>query len=148
MKFVIHYQFRHNTCFPNYYSISWNDYAYNRRGQYAWHGPLTRYVQLRVAHAPGMPGNFPCHQLQRKPLVSDSGMHHVTCVMHASWCMSESLTSGGRENIPGIPGAWETHNFTYLVRGPWLMCVRSWIPDATNNCLKNLPLANMNLQGK
>ena len=25
----------------------------------ARHGPLTRYVKLRVAHAPGMPGTFP-----------------------------------------------------------------------------------------
>ena len=23
-----------------------------------FHGPLTRYVKLRVAHAPGMPGTF------------------------------------------------------------------------------------------
>ena len=23
------------------------------------HGPLTRYVKLHVAHAPGMPGTFP-----------------------------------------------------------------------------------------
>ena len=32
------------------------------------HGPLTRYVKLRVAHAPGMPGTFPCHRLQREPI--------------------------------------------------------------------------------
>ena len=35
-----------------------------------YHGPLTRYVTLRVAHAPGMPGTFPHHRRQRKPLVS------------------------------------------------------------------------------
>ena len=67
-------------------------------------GPLTRYVKLRVAHAPGRPGNvFPTHRLQRKQLVSDPGMHHGTCVMHVPWCMSGSLTSGGGENVPGIP---------------------------------------------
>ena len=48
---------------------------------------------------------FPRHRLQRKLLVSDPGMHHGTCVMHVPWCMSWSLTRGGRENVPGIPGA-------------------------------------------
>ena len=62
---------------------------------------------------------FPRHQLQRKPLVSDPGMHHGTCVTHVPWSMSGSLTHGGRENGPGIPGACATSNFTYLVRGPW-----------------------------
>ena len=38
-------------------------------------GPLVRYVKLWVAHAPGMPRTFPRYRLQRKPLVSDSGMH-------------------------------------------------------------------------
>ena len=33
--------------------------------------------------------------------------------------MSGSLTRGGGENVPGIPGACATRNFTYLVRGPW-----------------------------
>ena len=32
-------------------------------------------------------------------------MHHGTCVMHVPWCMSGSLTCGGGENVPGIPGA-------------------------------------------
>ena len=44
-------------------------------------------------------------------------MHHGKCVMHVSWCMSGSLTRGGGENVPGIPGACATRNFTYLVRG-------------------------------
>ena len=37
---------------------------------------------------------------------------------HVPWCMSGSLTRGGGENVPGIPGAWATRNFTYLVIGP------------------------------
>ena len=54
----------------------------------------------------GNAGNvFPRHRLQRKPLVSDPGMHHGTCVTHVPWCMSGSLTRGGGENVPGIPGA-------------------------------------------
>ena len=61
---------------------------------------------------------FPRHRLQRKPQVSDSDMHHGTCVTHVPWCISGSLTSGGGENVPGTPGACATCNFTYLVRGP------------------------------
>ena len=53
------------------------------------HEPLTRYVTLQVAHAPGIPGTF-----SPPPGVSDSGMHHSTCVTHAPWCMLGSLTSG------------------------------------------------------
>ena len=75
----------------------------------AYHGPLTRYVKLRVAHAPGMPRTFSTPQHQRKPLVNDPGMHHGTCVMRVPWCMSGSLTRGGEENIPG---ACVTHSFT------------------------------------
>ena len=62
---------------------------------------------------------FPRHRFQRKPLVSDPGMHHGTCVKHVPWCMSGSLTNGGGENVPGIPGACATRNFAYLVRGPF-----------------------------
>ena len=61
---------------------------------------------------------FPCHRLEGKPLVSDPSMHHGTCVTHVPWCMSGSLTRGGGENVPGIPGACTTRDFTYLVRAP------------------------------
>ena len=61
------------------------------------HGPLTRYVKLRVARAPGMPGSFPRHWLQRKPLVSDPGIHHGMCITHVPRCMLGSLTRGGGE---------------------------------------------------
>ena len=63
---------------------------------------------------------FPRHWFQRKLLVSDPGMHHGTCVTHVPWCMSGSLTRGGGENVPGIPGACATSNFAYLARGPWV----------------------------
>ena len=53
------------------------------------HGPLTRYVILWVAHAPGMPGTF-----SPPPRFDDPDMHHDTCVTHVPWCMSGSLTSG------------------------------------------------------
>ena len=63
---------------------------------------------------------FPRHRIKRKPISSDPGMHHGTCVTHVPWRMSGSLTRGGGENVPGIPGACTTRNFTYLAKGPWL----------------------------
>ena len=53
------------------------------------YGPLVEYVNLRVAHAPGMPETF-----SPQPRVSDPDMHHDMCVTHVLWCMSGSLTSG------------------------------------------------------
>ena len=47
--------------------------------------------------------HFPRHRLQRKPLVSDPGMHHGTCVTHMPWCMSGSLTRGVGKTFPGFP---------------------------------------------
>ena len=55
---------------------------------------------------------FSRHRLQRNPLINDPGIHHGT------WCMSGSLTRSGGENVPGIPGAYATRNFTYLARDP------------------------------
>ena len=86
------------------------------RNQHHYHGPFTRYVQLRVAHASWMPGMFSSHRLHRKPLVSDPGMQHDMCVTHVPWCMSGSLTRSGGENVPS---ACATRNFMYLVRGPY-----------------------------
>ena len=58
------------------------------------HGPLARYVKLRVEHAPGMLGTF-----SPPPRVSDSDMRHGTCVMHVPWRMPGSL--------PGVfPRSW------------------------------------------
>ena len=54
--------------------------------QYIVNGPLTRYVQLRVAHAPGISGTF-------SPPLSDPDMYHGTCVTSVAWCMSGSLPS-------------------------------------------------------
>ena len=64
---------------------------------------------------------FPRHRLHKKLLVSDPGMHHGTCVTHVPWCMSGSLTRGGGENVPGIPGACATRSFRYLIWGPLIL---------------------------
>ena len=41
------------------------------------HGPPVKYVKLRAAHAPGMPGTF-----SLPPRVSDPDMHNGTCVTY------------------------------------------------------------------
>ena len=92
---------------------------------------------------------FPRHRLQRIPLGSDTGMHHGTCVRHVPRCMSGSLTGGGGENVPGIPGSCATRNFTYLARGPWLVacsparhhlnqrwCITHWASRDKLICIK------------
>ena len=55
----------------------------------------------------GNAGNVYPDRLQNQSLVSDADMHHGTWVTHVPWCMSGSLTRGGRENVPVIPGACE-----------------------------------------
>ena len=70
------------------------------------HGPVIRRVKFWVAHAPGMPGTFSSLPTSKET------------VTHVPWCISGSLTRGGGENVPGIPGACASHNSTYLVRGP------------------------------
>ena len=92
------------------------------------HGHLARYATLWVAHAPGMPETF-----SPPPLVSDPGMPHDTCVTNVPWCMSGSLTRGGVENVPGIPGACATRNLEYLARGPWLLILRPLRPPELIN---------------
>ena len=67
----------------------------------------------------GNAGNvFPCRQFQRKPLVSDPGMHHSTCVPHVPWCMSGSLTCGNGGKRSRHSRRMRTRNFAYLARGP------------------------------
>ena len=55
--------------------------------------PDTQYRGLRMRRE--CRERFPRHRLQRKPLVSDPGMHHGTCVTHVPWCMSGSLNCDG-----------------------------------------------------
>ena len=72
-------------------------------------GPLWASYQIRKIAGCACAGNAgnvsPRRRFQRKPLVSDPGMHHGTCVTHVPWCMSESFTCVDGENVPGIPGA-------------------------------------------
>ena len=85
---------------------------------------------------------FPRHRIQRKPLVSG------TCVTHVPWCMSGFLIRGGGENVPGIPGAWTTRNFAYLVRGPWsYYCKHIIVYDGIIRCCPDKGLSVLALLG-
>ena len=53
-------------------------------------------------------------------------VRHARAVMHAGIAnLRFPLKSATGENVPGIPGACGTCNFTYLVRGPWLQQMES-----------------------
>ena len=52
-------------------------------------GHFAKYVKLRVAYAPEMPGTF-----SRPPRVSDPDIHRGTCVTHVPRWMPGSLTCG------------------------------------------------------
>ena len=97
---------------------------------------LRRWASYQIHKIAGW-ARFPRHWLQRKPLVSDPGMHHGTCVTHVPWWMSGSLTRGGGENAPDIPGACTTRNFTYLARGPWLWMLQT---DVNIKCFRQAVL--------
>ena len=84
------------------YEFSWNIISLALDGllKHRYHGPLTRYVKLRVAHAPAF--SFPHHQFQRKPRVSNPGMHHGTCmtaIRQKAHYHQYSSTSGAETGI-------------------------------------------------
>ena len=83
------------------------------------HGPLARCVNLRVVHAMAMPGTFspppPSKETARSRSRDASRyMRHARVVMHVGIANPQ-----WRGNVPGIPGACATRNFTYLARGQW-----------------------------
>ena len=108
------------------------------------HGDVMAWAsyQIRKIACCACAGNVSPHRrLQRKSLVSDPGMHHGTCVTHVPWCMSGSLTRGGGENVPGIPGAcapailriWrEAHESSFCITGPFTGIRQSQPTRASN----------------
>ena len=73
-------------------------------GQMICNGPLTRYVKLRVAHAPGMLETFsPPHRLQRKPLVSDPACTTARASRTCPDACRGPLNRGGGETFPAFP---------------------------------------------
>ena len=83
---------------------------------------------------------FPRRRLQRKLLVSDPSMLHGTCVTHVPWCMSGSLTHGGRGKHSRH--SRRMHNPQFCISGkrprvllpPWPMNIQlSLFPQYHNN---------------
>ena len=96
------------------------------------HVPLAWCAKFRIVPLRECRKGISRHQLQRKSLAIDPGVHQGTCVTHVLWCMSGSLARDGGENVPGIPGACATHNFTYLARGPWMSgAAAGWVPQTS-----------------
>ena len=112
-----------------------------------FNGLLARYMKLRVAHAPGMPGTF-----SPPPWVSDPDMHHGTCVTHVPWCMPGSLTDGF------LWSRWRGKRFRHsrrmrkpqfavsgkrpMVHKHYPMTIESgeyiWVKSAAGGCIQNL----------
>ena len=66
---------------------------------------------------------FPRHRFQRKPIVSDPGIHHGTCVTHVPWCISGSLIRSGGEKRSRH--SWRMRNPQFSVSGKrhmWVKC--------------------------
>ena len=80
-----------------YRKISWTSTAISLWASYQIH-------KIAGCACAGNAGNiFPRRRFKRKPLVSDPGMHHGTCVTHVPWCMSGSLACGDRKTFPAFP---------------------------------------------
>ena len=82
----------------------------------ALYGPLTRYVE--IAHATGMPGTF-LQPPTSKVTASWRSQHASRHVRHLRAMMHVGIANPRwRGNVPSIPGACTTRNFT-LIRVPW-----------------------------
>ena len=94
------------------------------------------------------------------------GLAIPTCITARAWrtCRDAwrdrylvvSFEVGDAENVPGIPGACPTRNFTYLIRGPWDMATEGphwpWAEEALlismpdRNCRRDmLPVGMRNI---
>ena len=79
------------------------------------------------------------------------GLAIPTCITARAWrtcrdaCreLAVSFEVGSGENVPGIPGARATRDFTYLVRGPCVLQIKHghlWFWSSVNNCYLNMPV--------
>ena len=59
-----------------------------------------------------MPGTFSLAPRDSDPTCGDAWQDRLQAV---------SFEVGSGENVPGIPGACATHNFTYLLRGQFII---------------------------
>ena len=95
------------------------------------HGPLTRYVKLWDAHAPGMPGTFFPPPTSKETVNKRPGMHYGTCVTHVPWYMSGSLIHGGGENVPEYSRRMRNPQFYVSGKRPMSLTLKSPNRDIT-----------------
>ena len=69
------------------------------------------------------------HRLQRKPLVSDSGMHHATCVTHVPWCMWDRYLAVAGKRFWHSRDSRRMRNPQFCVSGRRPMVKKSLISD-------------------
>ena len=106
-QWMLHYPLTRRICDPNDRDethsarILWQCFAVS--GSDGLDMGLSPDKIARCACAGNAENVFPHGPLQRKPLVSDPGMHHGTCVTHVPWCMSGSLTRAGGKTFPAFP---------------------------------------------
>ena len=89
------------------------------------HGPLTRYVKLQVAHAPGMPGTF-------SPAADFKGNRKLaipTCITARAW---RTCRDACRDRAPAVTGktfpAFPAHaHLQFCVSGKRPMLSSQWI---------------------
>ena len=70
------------------------------------HGPLTRYLKLRVVHAPGMPGTFSL--LTR---LSDPDVHHGTCSVTHGACITQNFAYLAHDSDVFLMTSWHRKDF-------------------------------------
>ena len=63
----------------------------------SWHGPLTRYVKLRIAHAPGMPGTF-------SPTADFKGNRYLAIPACITARASRTCRDACRDRLPAVAG--------------------------------------------
>ena len=103
------------------------------------HGPLARYVKLRVVHVPGMPGTVSRHLIQRKPclfILTPIYRSNLTSVViwniwQLSWFVSYkeypfiSFTNYLLKIVFILNYIFLFYYVVYIVHSPWLWSVTS-----------------------
>ena len=118
-------------------SIS-DGYHFFHHLSYGWRGRCLPLFLIETtsftAHLMGLlPDTYTCGFCMRREcrerIPHHRGLAIPTCITarasrtcrDACWdrLLAVSLDIGGGDNVPGIPSACATRNFTYVVRGPW-----------------------------
>ena len=107
-------------CYLDIKSVLWELWVYNVMAYADFSMGLLPDTRNCVCACAGDAGNvFPITAGERSRHASRH-VRHARAVMHAGIANYRfPLKSAAGENVPSIPGACATCNFTYLVRGPW-----------------------------